>query len=526
VFTLSGSWTCTGTLLNSHAPERPAHFLTANHCGISAGNAGSMVVYWNFESPSCGMLAGGSLGDNQSGATFLAKWADSDFCLVRLNQTPEAASNVSYAGWDAREETAPAWAVAIHHPTCEEKAISFTNRPLTVTSYLQTAVPGNGTHWRISYWDDGTTEPGSSGSGVWDDAHHLVGQLHGGGASCQATAESDWYGRLSRSWEGGGTTATRLRDWLDPAASGVKFLDGWDPAGSALAGDANVDGAVNVFDLAAIVSDILELQPLTDQGRTNADQDANGRISIVDLVRVVNLILNPGAAPSAASAGAPAPVALRAELAESAGGTDLILSGDLASAAAIELLVQTGLRPEAAASLPARVDASRGWTAAASVLPGGRLRLVAYTMEPTRPGALEPARLALALPAGAGRLEWIDGDGASASGEALALRASGFPLVSEVPSRLPPSLQIQPNPTAGAWTVAFALPRPGAATLEVFDAGGRRVASRALPGGREGADVIRWAPDGGDPELSPGLYFLRLWQGSDRIGEGKLIVLQ
>ena len=52
-----------------------------------------------------------------------------------------------------------------------------------------------------------------------------MGQLHGGYAAC-GNDRSDWYGKLSRSWEGGGSPSSRLRDWLDPDGSGLSELDG------------------------------------------------------------------------------------------------------------------------------------------------------------------------------------------------------------------------------------------------------------------------------------------------------------
>ncbi|MCA9727567.1 MAG: T9SS type A sorting domain-containing protein [Candidatus Eisenbacteria bacterium] len=229
VYTLQGFWTCSGQLINTiGVTPPPAYFLTANHCGISTGNDNTMVVYWNFESPNCGSLCCGSLSDNQTGALYRASYSTSDFCLVELSLYPRTSSDVYFAGWDARQENAPTSAVGIHHPNCDEKAISFQNDPLTITTYLQNSVPGNGSHWRIDQWEDGTTEPGSSGSGLWDPNHHLVGQLHGGFASCSSIT-SDWYGRLPVSWTGGGGNSTRLSNWLDPNGTGTLMANGRNP---------------------------------------------------------------------------------------------------------------------------------------------------------------------------------------------------------------------------------------------------------------------------------------------------------
>jgi hypothetical protein len=59
---------------------------------------------------------------------------------------------------------------------------------------------------------------------LFDQNHRVIGQLHGGYASCTSKT-ADWYGRLNVSWEGGGTPSTRLKDHLDPDNSGVEFVD-------------------------------------------------------------------------------------------------------------------------------------------------------------------------------------------------------------------------------------------------------------------------------------------------------------
>lgn len=167
------------------------------------------------------MLSGGSRADNQSGAIFRAAHDPSDFVLFELTQQPDPGFNVYFSGWNVTGVT-PQSAVGIHHPSLDEKAISFDNDPLTGVNIGS----GGVTHWRVGNWEDGTTEPGSSGSGLWDPADRLiVGVLTGGFASCYVI-DADYYGMLSVAWDGGGTSASRLRDWLDPIASGVGTLQG------------------------------------------------------------------------------------------------------------------------------------------------------------------------------------------------------------------------------------------------------------------------------------------------------------
>ena len=233
----TGSGTfCSGFLVNNSAQDLTPYFMTAFHCGISAGAAPSLVVYWNYENSTCrppgspqsGQPGDGTLDQFQTGSVLRAASSDSDFTLVEMDQDPLTAWNVHWAGWD-RSSGDFAGAIAIHHPSTDEKRISFENDPTTTTSYLGTTVPGAGTHIRVEDWDVGTTEGGSSGSPLFSPAGHVVGQLHGGFAAC-GNDLADWYGRISVSWTGGGTAATRLSDWLDPLATGVMTLDGRDAA--------------------------------------------------------------------------------------------------------------------------------------------------------------------------------------------------------------------------------------------------------------------------------------------------------
>ncbi len=197
VISTGGSTYCSGFMINNTARDSRPLFMTANHCGIGSSNAASLVVYWNFESPTCGQQGGGALNQFMTGSTHLASSSTSDFTLVEMDDPVDLAHEISFAGWN-KTIADPTSAVAIHHPNTDEKSISFENDPLTTTSYYGTPSPGDGTHIRVADWDLGTTEGGSSGSPLFDQDHHVVGQLHGGDAAC-GNDSPDWYGRLSYS---------------------------------------------------------------------------------------------------------------------------------------------------------------------------------------------------------------------------------------------------------------------------------------------------------------------------------------
>ena len=216
---------CTGTLMNNTAEDGRALFLTADHCDVRADNANTVVVYWNYQSPTCDERYGGSLSQNQSGTTFLSTWDwdnGSDFTLLELDTVPDLSFNVYYAGWDASGQT-PQSATGIHHPSGHEKSLSFENDPLTTIW---------GSHWKVNDWDLGTTEPGSSGSCLFDQSNGLcIGTLSGGYAACGNDLE-DWFGQIDKSWTGDGTPDSRLSDHLDPLSLGVTTLEGRNPSGS------------------------------------------------------------------------------------------------------------------------------------------------------------------------------------------------------------------------------------------------------------------------------------------------------
>ena len=224
---------CTGQLVNRSNGDRDPLFLTANHCLSSAAAASTVVVYWKYESPTCRAVGSGDNGSslplsiaaaNQSGASLLATYSPSDMTLLRLSTAPPAAADAYWSGWD-RRDLAPASAVAIHHPQGHEKRISFENDPLAISDYEPTPRGDATTHLKVFDWDVGTTEGGSSGSAIWNADKRIVGTLHGGFAAC-GNNDADYYGRLFKSWAGGGSAATRLSDHLDPVAAAPQTLDG------------------------------------------------------------------------------------------------------------------------------------------------------------------------------------------------------------------------------------------------------------------------------------------------------------
>lgn len=240
-YTVGGIDTCSGSMINNTAQDRRPFFLTAFHCGVDAADAPSVVIFWNFQNSYCrvpgsgdsGGAGDGSLAQFSTGTTFRAGASVSDFTLLEVNTAPNPAWGVTFAGW-SREGTNPPSGACIHHPRVAEKRITFYDiairptRPTHGSSWPCSSFPGPGDNSHITaYWSLGVTEPGSSGSPLYDDNQRIIGQLHGGPSSCSQSGDglSDCYGRVSRSWTGNGTSSTRLSDWLDPLNTGAMVLD-------------------------------------------------------------------------------------------------------------------------------------------------------------------------------------------------------------------------------------------------------------------------------------------------------------
>lgn len=256
---IDGTRLCTGVLVNNLRQDLRPYVLTADHCQIGPGAddspASSVVFYWNLANQSCG--GDSSTADTSqttSGARFVADDVGADFTLLVLEQDPPLTYNLYFAGIDAGNE-APANGVSIHHPSGDTRKISFYTGPAT-RSQVNIGDGRIVEAWRVN-WDQGTTEPGSSGGGLWNAAHRVVGLLSGGTASCSNQDEPDFYGRLEEAWEAGSSNTSQLKAHLDPdntcqrSVSGRNATDG---AGSPVSGTAcassnngegSVGGALN-----------------------------------------------------------------------------------------------------------------------------------------------------------------------------------------------------------------------------------------------------------------------------------------
>jgi lysyl endopeptidase len=211
--------TCSGALLNNTRQDGIPYFLTANHC--YSGTSTNWLFRFNFDCPNCTTSAP-TTNDWISNATCPAKWDNSDFMLLQLSTSPPPAFHAYYAGWN-RADTAPQTTTAFHHPRGDITKISVANTPAYSTGF---AFDYPNHYWGVD-WNIGTVESGSSGCPAFDQNHHIVGQLTGASIDgCGSEQPNGKFGKFARSWDGGGSAANRLRDYLDPLGTNPTAIAG------------------------------------------------------------------------------------------------------------------------------------------------------------------------------------------------------------------------------------------------------------------------------------------------------------
>ncbi len=233
--TYSGTLECTGTIINNTSFDAKPYLLTAHHCISSEYDADNTLIFFNFESNICG-----GNGDNANIATdkqvlyggkLISTSYDYDFTLIELNQHPPMEVMPYYAGWDLNTTSNTDTVTTIHHPEWSVKKISQSFIQPVTSTYNDGELSGaTNAYWKIPHWNMGVTEPGSSGSALFNTEHKIIGTLTGGGSACgDSSLSSDYYEKFSSSYQAYSDTTQQLKRWLDPLNKGVTSLDGFDP---------------------------------------------------------------------------------------------------------------------------------------------------------------------------------------------------------------------------------------------------------------------------------------------------------
>ncbi len=217
-------YACTGSLIANTKQNNTPYFITANHCISTEDEANSAVFYFNYESPTCA----GDVGDESqsiAGASLKAT-ADNhlDFSLLLLSKIPPESFLPYYVGWDRTTHYSDT-SVCIHHPDGDIKKISKDYDKLGITYFTGYDYDK---HWKVTDWDQGSTEGGSSGAGLFTTEALLIGTLSGGFADCNNDLEDDFQ-QFYHDWDDYNEANRQLNHWLDPFNFDPPKMNGYYP---------------------------------------------------------------------------------------------------------------------------------------------------------------------------------------------------------------------------------------------------------------------------------------------------------
>ena len=235
-----GTYICSGQLINNVRQDNRYLYLTAGHCGWFQ-DPSTMSYYWNYENTGCGT-------DDYPEWTYSTGSTDlyhietdtQDINLLELHGTDlENTFNIYFMGWN-RSDNIPTMAAMISHPDDKPKQIVIRYDPLIDCALGDCSGGWGDLFWRVTSWDVGVDEGGSSGGGLMDQDNLLVGTLTGGvGTHCNDFAWDEFF-KLSAEW-------VHLQPFLDPDNTGAISIPGKDGLSGGPASDPNpVNGATGV----------------------------------------------------------------------------------------------------------------------------------------------------------------------------------------------------------------------------------------------------------------------------------------
>ena len=171
---------CTGTLVNDTRGDGIPYILTARHCekGVLGGGnpdaAATVTVYWDAVSPCNGQLGSiySAATPTQAGATTALE--QQDLWLIQLD-TPPAATDAYYAGWDATG-SAFTGGYTIHHALGgDQQYVEWSGTDLLEQIPAATLnVAYDSTFWGVVN-GVGSVGAGASGSALFSSNNLIVG---------------------------------------------------------------------------------------------------------------------------------------------------------------------------------------------------------------------------------------------------------------------------------------------------------------------------------------------------------------
>ena len=177
--------------------------LTATHC-LDGGNSNpsNWSFRFKFRNSSCGGTNTTSYA-SVFGATEIVRspggTTSTDALLLQLNYKPASQSGITYAGWSRNINITGI--TALHHPRKHPLKVSTAPAPTAVTDQIVGSRTLSAA-WEVAWGQNMNTQPGSSGSGYFDQDGRLVGQ-HSAGSSEQCTIREGLGGRFDIYWNEG-----------------------------------------------------------------------------------------------------------------------------------------------------------------------------------------------------------------------------------------------------------------------------------------------------------------------------------
>ena len=208
---IGGTDTCTGTLLRDADPTTDIPFVvTAQHCVPDQQRAASIETVWLHRTARCNRPDGVPFQSVSGGADLLHGDTLTDISLLRLRRSPPPEAVA--ADW-SNNLPAPGTTVAsVHHPHAHHQTIAIGSITDTLPCAEVPLCEGDAEDDEDLYlvidWDQGGTDFGSSGAGLFLPSGELVGVLHGGFGECEDSPGPDHYGRFDL------TYGARLSRWL------------------------------------------------------------------------------------------------------------------------------------------------------------------------------------------------------------------------------------------------------------------------------------------------------------------------
>ncbi|MFQ6091925.1 MAG: thrombospondin type 3 repeat-containing protein, partial [bacterium] len=294
-----------------------------------------------------------------------------------------------------------------------------------------------------------------------------------------------------------------------------------------MAGDANLDGMINVLDALAVVNHILGTLPLTTEDELwGADCNGDGVINILDALGIVNVILGVDTCPSGASRSkviaSPSAVIGAVDISVSAGETFELQIFVETETQIGGLQLKLGYDSDLLVPTVPRLTERTAHMSLASNAEDGELAAVLYSPEGlaipagTEPVLTVPFRVRSAERKGESALRFDDVILAASCMESIPVEIK--PIIMKTGALRPETWNLHqnyPNPFNPETNITFAVPRGERVTLKVYNILGQQIVTLVDEQKEVGTHTVNWeGRDRTGQRLSSGVYIYQLQAGN------------